>query len=446
MDIYQTAQQYNAHFPGFGAAGPVPSAQVSSDAMRLLNELAQNAEMPADGKLRYLDQVVGIMAEVAPASAILFNKAVVENPEQRDLAKRLEVGLAAMAERSPETWAHVQHHTALTSMFYERQADSAQALTNPAKAQEWLTLIVGALGHDIGKIGLDPALLHKSTRVDETSFASALAAYEKNVPDYPEKLHDMIFLQEANAGKIIFAEGAAKADGAAPVIKDLGKDLRRSEEYWLGQEERQSHNAIWGRINAQAAAHIAPQEWLNEREQAALTMSQRGTVTPHEMKVIETHDAMSEAFFAHAPLPPMLIGVREIVSMDPFRDPAHAKTSPLAEIIHTTDVFEALTANRSYRAPYSAEEALKVMQGMAKDGKVNADLLQALQNNGTVNDYAQAFGLKRDPELLKEITAQKEPIVKSWAERLGAPRAAPLSWAQHVQAGREAAPARPLLQ
>lgn len=434
MDIYEAAHYYNRHFPGFGAATAEPTPERTREAMRLLNELAQGADMPADGRLKHLNAVVGTLAEVAPASAVLFNHALVENPAQQPLAKALEVALTAMEERSPETWEHVRHHTALTAMFHERQA-SPEAYADPNKAAEWLTLLVGALGHDIGKVGLDPVLLHKSTRVDPARFEAALGHYAASVPDYPEKLHDMIFLREANAGKIVFAEPGALPETGHAFVRDIGKDLRRSESYWLNDEQRAQHNAIWQRIAAQAAAHLPPQEWLDAREQGALTMSQRGTVTPHEKRVIESHDAMSEAFFAAAPLPQALSGVRGIVSMDPFRNPQHTVAAPLADVIHTTDVFEALTADRSYRAGYSAAEALHVMQGMAKEGKVNAELLEALQKNGTIQDYAQAFSLKPTYEAIPQQEAVAERTPPSWQSRVGAPiTAAAQSWASRVEA------------
>jgi hypothetical protein len=306
-----------------------------------------------------------------------------------------------MSERSPETWQHILHHTALTMLYYERQTGLADS-SNPANAQELLTLFVGAMGHDIGKIGIDPALLHKSTRVDPQRFAMALENYRRLVPNYPEKLHDIKFLEEPNLGRIIFAK--PRGSGTSPVpgglIKDIGKDLRRSEEYWVQDDERQQHNAIWQRINAYAQSYIVPRQadgWLNATEQQALTMAQRGTVTPEEMRVIESHDVLSEAFFALAPVPPALSGVQEIVSMDRFRQGRATQRgdSLLADIIHTTDVFEALTADRSYRKPYTVEEALKVMDGMAKDGKVNDAIIASLKNNGTVEAYAQAAGLRR---------------------------------------------------
>jgi hypothetical protein len=404
MDLNQAAYLYLSQFQGFNLGTGVPSPEMSAQTMQALVVLAAQSDMPADGRFHHLEQVVGQVAEVAPQSAVLFNQLIVDNPRQRGFAKALEIALAVMSARSPETWQHILHHTALTMIYYERQTDLAGS-SNPVNPQELLTLFVGAMGHDIGKIGIDPTLLHKSTRIDPQRFAIALENYRRLVPNYPEKLHDIKFLEEPNLGRLIFAKPGGSMTSPVPggLIEDLGKGLRRSEEYWVQDDERQRHNAIWQRINAYAQSYIVPRQedgWLNTAEQQALTMAQRGTVTPEEMRVIESHDVLSEAFFALAPVPPALSGVQEIVSMARFRQGRATQRGDclLADIIHTTDVFEALTADRSYRKPYTVEEALKVMDGMAKDGKLNDGIIASLKNNGTIEAYAQAAGIQHRPD------------------------------------------------
>ncbi len=433
MDIYQAAHYYVSHVPGVNLETGVPTAERNTQAMQALMALAAQSDLPADGKFHYLNQVLAATAEVALSSAAAFQRAIVANPEQRDLAKVLELSLAAMSERSPETWQHILHHTSLSMLAYERQVGKID-LNDIAQQRELLTLFLGSMGHDMGKLGVDPLLLHKSTRVDRDRFAAVLQHYDQRVPAYPEKLHDLIFLQEANEGKIIFAEpGSPSTASAAPRnILDLGKDLRRSEEYWVGDDERQRHNAIWERINTHAQSSIPSGAWLNPSEQQTLTMAQRGTVTPLEKKIIESHDDMSEAFFTLAPISPGLQEVRQIVSMDRFRhtDTPQAE-SRLAEHIHTTDVFEALAANRSYRASYTVEEVLKVMEGMAKEGKVNRDMLETMVANGTVDAYANAFGMQHSSDLpplpanpgKSEQTAASEPETR-WAKRISLERPA----------------------
>ena len=432
MDIYQASQLYTAQFRGFNCQTGVPSADACARAMDDLVALAKLSSLPADGRLRYLDQLVGEMAAVAPTSALLFNQTIVENPEQKEFAKTLEIALAAMAERSPETWQHIGHHTSLTMQYYERQNGITEG--NVPNPQELLTLLVGALGHDFGKIGIDPQLLHKSARVDPQHFAIVLKNYQQYVPNYPEKLHDMIFLVEANKGSIIFTEPATSATAADPVILDIGKDLHHSERYWLDNAHQQQHNAIWERIHTHAK-FIPPDNnnWFSDAEQLALTMPERGTVTSEEMRVIASHDTMSAEFFKHAPLPADLEGVRDIVSMDRFRDPQSAPQTmaPLADIIHTTDVFEALTGDRSYRKAYSPEEALTVMEGMGEEGKVNSTLVASMRDNGTVNAYSQAMDLQHSVDI-----APKQQAQPSWVERIfGFDPVAALfpSWADSVR-------------
>src|SRR5262249_52979102 len=145
-------------------------------------------------------------AEIAPASAEVFNKRIVENPEQREFAKALETTLAVMETRSPETWQHSKNVAALAMTYYERQTGLTPENVNNANQAELLTLMTGALGHDFGKVAIDPQLLHKPGRVDPQKFNAALDHYRKEVPNYPEKLHDAVFLEEANMGHILFAE------------------------------------------------------------------------------------------------------------------------------------------------------------------------------------------------------------------------------------------------
>ena len=301
-----------------------------------------------------------------------------------------------------------------------------------------------ALGHDIGKIGIDPELLHKDSRIAKDRFAAAVDTFAKSTPNYPEKLHDIVFLEEANLGRILFAE-PGQAQAAAANISDLGKDMRRSEEYWVSDAARQNHNAIWDRINAQASASIPKESgaWLNEEERKTLTMPVRGTVTAKEMAVIASHDGMSEELMKALPLPPEMVGARLIVSQDRYREDGsqpHKDAPLLSDVIHTGDVFESITGNRSYRAPYTVEEAIKVMDGMAKEGKINPAVLQSFKDTGTFNDYAIAAGLKHSDDLKPVAQAQVNATAseKSWVDRTGAQApTAEQNWATLVEMNKQ---------
>ena len=87
----------------------------------------------------------------------------------------------------------------------------------------------------------------------------------------------------------------------------------------------------------------------------------------------------------------------------------------LADIIHTTDVFEAITGNRSYRKPYTVEEAVKVESDMAREGQVNPAILsQSLIDTGTIDDYAKAASLKHSVDLNQPKEAPMLTPMGAW--------------------------------
>src|SRR4051812_28007043 len=105
MDTYQAADLYLTYFPGFKKDMPTPEAMQM--AMQTLVTLGEKSQMPADGKLAHLDLLVATLAEQTPATAAIFNREIVDNPQRQSFAKVLEIGLAAIEKQSPETWKHI---------------------------------------------------------------------------------------------------------------------------------------------------------------------------------------------------------------------------------------------------------------------------------------------------------------------------------------------------
>jgi len=399
MDINQSAESYLSQFPGVNVASGVPTPEAMQAAMGALAELGKTSDMPADGKLTHLNLLVAALAEPAAASAAIFNREIVDNPGQQQLAKVLETALTVLEKQSPETWKHVLNHTALTMQYHERQyvMEHPSATSMPADTQiESLTLLLGALCHDMGKAAIDPQLLHKSSRIDRERMQSVTQKYDSVVPDYPEKRHDLIFMEEANSGKILFADKGAE-NTAAGVVLDIGKDFTRSETSLTDVAAQQQHNAIWNRIQQKATEHIVPADpaaWLNATESATLTLPKRGTLTDAEKAVVESHDSMSELFVKAAPLPEALRGVEKIVSMARFRDANRSAASPddkLAEVIHVTDVLEALTADRSYRSSFQPAQAMHILKSEAAQGKLDPTIVQNLEANGTLAEFQRTY-------------------------------------------------------
>lgn len=396
VTLYDAARLYNAQNQGFGAGGGVPSPQAVEAQMAGAIEAANRAGMPAIHALGggFLHEVFAVLKhpKIAPDYAHVFEQALLKNTEFEGFVKQMEFALAAIAERSPETWQHLKHHAALSLMFYQQQ----HGAITPQKALAALEVTIAALGHDVGKLGLDPHLLHKNTRLAPERFESLIQQYAEIVPDYPQKTHDLQFLREAQFGKLVFLPDGTEGLPTKEETIAFG-DLTRSESHLTSPAELAKHNHILTRIEAKALAHIS-EIWLNPAERAQLASSERGTITPQEKAIINSYDAMSEAYFAGLDragiLPPELKNLPKIVNMDAFRGQAGDAAPESAKLIHLTDVFEALTANRSYRAPYNVSEALRTMDKMAQKGEIDRDMLKDFVKKGVWFDYANVFGLK----------------------------------------------------
>ena len=409
----QVLTSYLAHHHGFDQHGGTPSDAQLQGTMQAIVEAAHTAAhlnaWPQASKMTHLDDIVsaiGWLSEQHPQqfkgrSAALFSRDVIDNPQNGEFTREIEFALSAVEKQSPETWAHIQNHTALIMLYFERQCaaedrvlglEEGKSFDN--KKDEAMLLLLGALGHDIGKVGISPELLHKSTRIAPERLAAAQHDYDLQVPFYPEKAHDMAFLQSANEGKIIFAAQRDKEHFSDDsLILNVGAGYERGEMALTDEQQRQRHNAIWERINEKAQqASLA--HWLTADEQQTLTMPKRGTVTDHEMAVIATHDTMSEAFFKNVTLPERFESLPRIVSMDRFRNQHNSapqldeKEAKLADIIHATDVLEALMSARSYRSePMSAPQAIAVMKEQADKGLINPQVIHHLTHNGTLDIY-----------------------------------------------------------
>lgn len=422
MKLDDAARAYNKAYPGFGAGGALPSQAELEFQMAKALQYANQAEFSDAYKSGngYLHQLLSEVAKVAPDAAILFNTSLIENKQQEPLVKSLEFMLAAQAERSPETWDHIRRHTALAMQFYSQQHGSL-TLRNRDEA---LQVMVGALAHDAGKIGIDTSLLHKHTRIDPARFDEALANYIQAVPNYPQRAHDIQFLQLAQTGKLVFAPPETvmtQPTGIEMIALQDGK--RRGERALIGYDQPVLHNHIMSRINDKAKqAGFAG--WLSADEQAQLASTVRGTLTEQERNILNTHDPMSALYLSLQSLPQELSNVPAIVSMDGFRTGVAGQNSEASNLIHLTDVFEALVSKRSYKEPYPVSDALCIMNRMAQRGSLDSRMLQQFIDSQVWKDFAQrnqcelgdlsAIGVIQTPAPEKAPSTLIEPSTVKW--------------------------------
>jgi HD-GYP domain-containing protein (c-di-GMP phosphodiesterase class II) len=58
-------------------------------------------------------------------------------------------------------------------------------------------------------------------------------------------------------------------------------------------------------------------------------------------------------------------------------------------ILAIADIFEALTAERPYKKPMPVDRALSILNAMAKEGKLDASVIQEAVESGVFKRYAE---------------------------------------------------------
>lgn len=128
--------------------------------------------------------------------------------------------------------------------------------------------------------------------------------------------------------------------------------------------------------------------------------TRRGTLTEEERYKINEHITETIKMLRALPFPRHLRNVPEIAGghherMDGKGYPCGLKgedMSVLARVMAIADVFEALTASdRPYKPAKSLSEALRILQKMAEEGHVDADLYSLFLSSGIWQQYARRY-------------------------------------------------------
>lgn len=136
---------------------------------------------------------------------------------------------------------------------------------------------------------------------------------------------------------------------------------------------------------------------LTENEVYNLSI-RKGTLTEEERQVINNHAAVSIKMLSQLPfskklqrIPEYAGGHHEKLNGEGYPLKLSAVELPLqARILAVADIFEALTASdRPYRKPMPLSQALKIMGFMVKDGELDVQIVDLVNENGILLHYAQ---------------------------------------------------------
>lgn len=155
---------------------------------------------------------------------------------------------------------------------------------------------------------------------------------------------------------------------------------RVNRAYALTPEDMREIAALGMRIYLDERGN--KQRWLSTEELASLSIP-RGTLTPEERVVMESHVIMTSRMLGEMKFPAEFACVpdwagkhHEFLNGKGYPEGLSGdQIPPEARLLTILDVFDALTQDRPYSPPQPVDKALAVLDGMVKNNQLDGDIL-----------------------------------------------------------------------
>jgi HD-GYP domain-containing protein (c-di-GMP phosphodiesterase class II) len=331
-----------------------------------------------------------ILSLASQAAVALSNNGLILDLENL-LESFIKTIATAIDEKSPYTGGHVRRVAELTMTMAEKinSTDYGKFAGVKFSDDQMRELRLAAWLHDVGKITTPEYVIDKATKLS--------TVYDR-ILDIKTRME-------------LIKRDFEPAVQARPVIENIrsGKTAARintlDEEYrFLKEVNKGSEFLDDGKIarikeiakrNLHADGEMRP--LLSDEEVYNLSI-RRGTLTEEERNIINNHVLVTYKMLSHLPFPKKMRHVAGYAAahhekIDGTGYPLGLKGGELSlqsRIIAIADVFEALTAkDRPYKKGKSLKEALKIMQTMAKDNHIDADLYDLFTKEKVYEDYAK---------------------------------------------------------
>ncbi len=345
------------------------------------------------------------------AAVALVNQRLIE--DQRRLFEALiQLIATAIDDKSPYTGGHCRRVPELTLMLADAAANTQ---TGPLKdftltEEDRYELKVAGWLHDCGKITTPEYIIDKSTKL-ETLF------------DRIEMIDTRFEVLKRDAEIAMLREQlAAQARGETVDVKAMAAQLAQDMAQ-LDEDREFLHRCnVGGEYMSYAlrerVLRIAQHRWvtpegkedylLSEEEVSNLNIS-RGTLTPEERKIINSHIDVTINMLEALPYPKFLQHVPEYAGghhehVDGTGYPkglTGEQMSIPAKVMGIADIFEALTAkDRPYKKPMHLSQALTILERMKEDKHIDPDLFDVFIREKVYLQYAKVF---LTPEQIDEV-------------------------------------------
>ena len=352
--------------------------------LQLIN--AKNEQGEVTPFPEYLEKVVQSLGSQAAVSISNMNYL-----EELDgmLHAFVRVISTAIDERSPYNANHTRNVARLSGMFarylQEQSHVNAYSLSNEDIEQ----LEMSAWLHDIGKIAVSLEVMDKSTRLGDR--------YElvKN------RMRAIGEQRKVQAIKLALQNDEqlktdASIDAFWVVLAEIEKEMNYINELLekindpscfvddtLQMEIIKLSKRTW------LTKDMVEEPWILPEEVEALSIL-RGTLTVKERRIMENHVMMTKKMLDKIPFGSKYSAVAEWASshhefLDGTGYPEKLKADALpleVRILTIMDIYDALTAvDRPYRKGLSIKKAFLILEDMAMQGKIDADLIRIFKES-----------------------------------------------------------------
>lgn len=344
--------------------------------------------------LPYTEREVAIVSSLAGQAAVAIENGRLYQDIENLFAGFIKAAVTAIDRRDPTTSGHSVRVTELTCdmaglVSAQTTGPFADASFSEAEMKQ---LRYAGLLHDFGKVGVPEATLVKQNKLPPAMEARVEARFAL--------IRRTLQLEALEAKAEVLAEKGPE-DGAgeiATIDAALGEDLARVDGYWAAVQDANiprvlDEDAAGILQEIAAATFVDPSgdeiAYLSEEELHFLSIK-RGSLDENERDQIQSHVIHSYDFLLDIPWTEELSRIAEIVrghheKLDGSGYPDGVTGDALSletKIMTVCDIFDALTASdRPYKKAMPVEKALQILEWEAKDGALDADLVQLFKES-----------------------------------------------------------------
>lgn len=312
----------------------------------------------------------------------------------------------AFDEKCSFTGGHVRLVAELTRIIAEG-IDQDQTIYKDVSYSndDFHTLRIAALLHDVGKIATPEFIMQKSTKLEKVHDRIELIGERIEILkrdaqiDYLEKINQQNGNRENNEFKEALQQRIQELESLYQFLKtsNTGAKFLQDEELELIQQ--------WSEASYQVNGEEHP--LINEDEKVNLSI-RAGTLNHDERNKIMDHARVSLEILTTLPFPKKYQRVVDIAAnhhekLDGSGYPRGLKDEQLTledKILILADLYEALSSkDRPYKDPNKLSQIFNILGDMANKGLIDKTLLKFFHESGTY----QVFNQYLQPDQLDEI-------------------------------------------